>query len=219
MAVNTDNFGFKKPDESDFYDVQDQNNNWDIADRELEKLNNPTFEDYTGDASEPEAVTAIEALKSKSKIGTLLSNIKAAFKGACLIGHIVNNCVTDNPNLPLSAAQGKALQEQLATLNSNLTRKYYSINSQLSKPILEVYGNICVLQYCNAIWTSSDHIPSGFYPKILAGIWTPVSSSDDLNTANEYRICIQSNGVVVLQKNGNNVSDNTSIRGQAVWII
>lgn len=124
MAVNTDNFGFKKPDESDFYDVQDQNNNWDIADRELEKLNNPTFEDYTGDASEPEAVTAIEALKSKSKIGTLLSNIKAAFKGACLIGHIVNNCVTDNPNLPLSAAQGKALQDQLATLNSNLEWKY-----------------------------------------------------------------------------------------------
>lgn len=120
MAVNTDNFGFKKPDESDFYDVQDQNNNWDIADQELEKLNSPTFEDYTEDTSVPEAVTAIEALKSKSKIGMLLSNIKAAFKGACLIGHIVNNCVTDNPNLPLSAAQGKALQDQLATLNSNL---------------------------------------------------------------------------------------------------
>ncbi len=120
MAVNTDNFGFKKPDESDFYDVQDQNNNWDIADRELEKLNNPTFEDYTGDASAPEAVTAIEALKSKSKIGVLLSNIKAAFKGACLIGHIVNNCVTDNPNLPLSAAQGKALQDALTVLNNEL---------------------------------------------------------------------------------------------------
>ena len=119
MAVNTDNFGFKKPDESDFYDVQDQNNNWDIADQELEKLNSPTFEDYTEDTSVPEAVTAIEALKSKSKIGMLLSNIKAAFKGACLIGHIVNNCVTDNPNLPLSAAQGKALQDKLATLNSN----------------------------------------------------------------------------------------------------
>lgn len=140
MAVNTDNFGFKKPDESDFYDVQDQNNNWDIADRELEKLNNPTFEDYIGDASAPEAVTAIEALKSKSKIGTLLSNIKAAFKGACLIGHIVNNCVTDNPNLPLSAAQGKALQDQLATLNSNLGSIYGYI-SDLDVPdvILGVY--------------------------------------------------------------------------------
>lgn len=120
MAVNTDNFGFKKPDESDFYDVQDQNGNWDIADQELEKLNSPTFEDYTEDTSVPEAVTAIEALKSKSKIGMLLSNIKAAFKGACLIGHIVNNCVTDNPNLPLSAAQGKALQDALTVLNNEL---------------------------------------------------------------------------------------------------
>lgn len=142
MAVNTDNFGFKKPDESDFYDVQDQNNNWDIADRELEKLNNPTFEDYTGDASEPEAVTAIEALKSKSKIGTLLSNIKAAFKGACLIGHIVNNCVTDNPNLPLSAAQGKALQDQLATLNSNLDSS--KIKSKSFTTTVDQYSQVAV---------------------------------------------------------------------------
>lgn len=103
------------------------------------------------------------------------------------------------------------------SLSSNLTRKYYSVNSQSSNPILEVYGNICVLQYCNVIWTSSDHIPSGFYPKMF--IWTPVSSSDDINTANEYRLCITSDGNVVLQKNGTNVSDNTSIRGQAVWII
>lgn len=120
MAVNTDNFGFKKPDESDFYDVQDQNGNWDIADQELEKLNSPTFEDYTEDTSVPEAVTAIEALKSKSKIGMLLSNIKAAFKGACLIGHIVNNCVTDNPSLPLSAAQGKVLMDYYTKLYSDL---------------------------------------------------------------------------------------------------
>lgn len=121
MAVNTDNFGFKKPDESDFYDVQDQNGNWDIADQELEKLNSPTFEDYTEDTSVPEAVTAIEALKSKSKIGMLLSNIKAAFKGACLIGHIVNNCVTDNPSLPLSAAQGKVLMDYYTKLYSDIT--------------------------------------------------------------------------------------------------
>ena len=46
MATNTKNFKFKKPDESDFYDVQDQNGNWDMADEELEKLNAPTFEDH-----------------------------------------------------------------------------------------------------------------------------------------------------------------------------
>ena len=121
MATSTENFKFKKPDESDFYDVQDQNGNWDIADQELEKLNNPTFEDYTGDTSVPAASAAIEGLRSKSKLGVLLSNIKAAFKGACLIGHIVNNCVTDNPNLPLSAAQGKALMDAVNVLNTKAT--------------------------------------------------------------------------------------------------
>lgn len=151
------------------------------------------------------------------KTRKFFTDIKNWMTGVCMLGQIVNNCVTDNPSLPLSAAQGKALMDLYTQLYSDLTRKYYSVNSQSSNPILEVYGNICVLQYCNVIWTSSDHIPSGFYPKMF--IWTPVSSSDDINTANEYRLCITSDGNVVLQKNGTNVSDNTSIRGQAVWII
>lgn len=33
---------------------------------------------------------------------------------------LVDNCVTDNPNLPLSAAQGKALQDALTVLNNEL---------------------------------------------------------------------------------------------------
>lgn len=130
MATSTENFKFKKPDESDFYDIQDQNGNWDIADQELEKLNNPTFEDYTGDTSVPAASAAIEELRSKSKLGVLLSNIKAAFKGACLIGHIVNNCVTDRSDLPLSAAQGKALMDAVNVLNTNQkeTSKRFRVN-------------------------------------------------------------------------------------------
>ena len=38
--------------------------------------------------------------------------------GVCLLGHIVNNCVTNNPNLPLSAAQGKALMDLYTVLNT-----------------------------------------------------------------------------------------------------
>ena len=38
MATNTTNYGFKKPDESDFYDVADQNKNWDLADEALKNL-------------------------------------------------------------------------------------------------------------------------------------------------------------------------------------
>ena len=131
MATNTTNYGFKKPDESDFYDVADQNKNWDLADEALKNLDTPTFEDYTGSTAVPSATDAIDQIKSKGKLGTLLSNIKAAFKGACLIGHIVNNCVTDNAGLPLSAAQGKVLKDlytqlysDLNTTNNNLSNKF-----------------------------------------------------------------------------------------------
>ena len=127
MATNTKNFKFKKPDESDFYDVQDQNGNWDMADEELEKLNAPTFEDYSGGALLPEASSAIDGIKSGFGLPTLLSNIKAAFKGACLLGHIVNNCVTNRSDLPLSAAQGKALMDMLTKLNGDLSIEAYEV--------------------------------------------------------------------------------------------
>lgn len=86
--------------------------------KRVEETEKPTFEDYTGDTSVPAASAAIEEIRSKSKLGVLLSNIKAAFKGACLIGHIVNNCVTDRSDLPLSAAQGKALMDAVTVLNT-----------------------------------------------------------------------------------------------------
>lgn len=124
MATNTTNYNFKKPDESDFYSVQDQNNNWDKADAALKDLDTPTFEDYSGSATVPDAATAIGNIKSKGKLSTTFSNIKAAFKGACLIGQIVNNCVTNNAKLPLSAAQGKELMDLYTVLNSNLAAEY-----------------------------------------------------------------------------------------------
>ena len=126
MATNTTNYNFKKPDESDFYSVQDQNNNWDKADAALKDLDTPTFEDYSGSTTVPDAATAIGNIKSKGKLSTTFSNIKAAFKGACLIGQIINNCVTDNAKLPLSAAQGKALMDLYTKLNSDLARKHIS---------------------------------------------------------------------------------------------
>lgn len=130
MATNTTNYSFKKPDESDFYDVQDQNGNWDKADEALKSLDTPTFEDYTGSTPVPAANTAIDGIKSKTKLSALMSNIKAAFKGACLIGHIVNNCVTNNPNLPLSAAQGKVLMDLYTQLNGEMfTNNCRIINS------------------------------------------------------------------------------------------
>ena len=123
MATNTTNYNFKKPDESDFYSIQDQNGNWDKADAALKDVDTPTFEDYSGSMTVPDAATAINSIRSKGKLSTILSNMKAAFKGACLIGQIVNNCVTNNAKLPLSAAQGKALMDLYTQLNSDLAGK------------------------------------------------------------------------------------------------
>lgn len=66
--------------------------------------------------------------------------------GVCLLGHIVNNCVTNNPNLPLSAAQGKALMDLYTVLNTNTSKvghihdeRYYTeteVNNRLNEYLL-----------------------------------------------------------------------------------
>lgn len=160
MATNTTNYNFKKPDESDFYSVQDQNNNWDKADAALKDLDTPTFEDYSGSATVPDAATAIGNIKSKGKLSTTFSNIKAAFKGACLIGQIVNNCVTNNAKLPLSAAQGKELMDLYTVLNSNLAR-FKTTDFVISKDVaimaLQVNGDTYTKIMKNAVNGKADY--------------------------------------------------------------
>lgn len=182
MATNTKNYNFKKPDESDFYDIQDQNGNWDIADEKMEELSAPTFEDYSGTTSVPEASTAIEAIKSKKKIPEILANIKAAFKGVCLLGHIVNNCVTDNAKLPLSAAQGKALMDQITKLNSELdsTRNFFVFKTVSQKSItagttgfwhekIKIPVGYKVL-YVSATYNNADNCMLTPYDSVIASI-------------------------------------------------
>lgn len=143
MATNTKNFNFKKPDESDFYSIQDQNGNWDLADEELQKLNEPAFEDYTTGTSVPPAATALEALKSKIKLPVWMSNVVAFCKGCCTLAMIVNNCVSSDADKPLAAAQGKVLQDQLTKLYSDLKVSYgsyvpvFSWSDDNSHPIVQ----------------------------------------------------------------------------------
>lgn len=140
MATNTKNFNFKKPDESDFYSIQDQNGNWDLADEELQKLNEPAFEDYTTGTSVPPAATALEALKSKVKLPVWMSNVVAFCKGCCTLAMIVNNCVSSDADKPLAAAQGKVLQDQLTKLYSDLDTfaEFYQANG-LQDVVFQLY--------------------------------------------------------------------------------
>ena len=207
MATNTTNYNFKKPDESDFYSVQDQNNNWDKADTALKNLDTPTFEDYSGSTTAPDAATAINNIKSKGKLSTILSNMKAAFKGACLIGQIVNNCVTNNAKLPLSAAQGKALMDLYTQLNSDLGDIINRLSSQRTTvpnrldreaTVVQFYksnGTVSVQMSYQLAWSISKDvadmicaIPTGFNPS--AARWV---NSDTSNTGKNIQFNVKQN--------------------------
>ena len=109
----TPKYEFGKPDQNDFYDVDVFNNN-------MEKVETAMTEfDDTGTVAEiksfPEMLTK---LVTGNKLAVTLRNLKAGLQFVLHAGSIVNNCVTDNPNLPLSAAQGKALMDAVNVLNT-----------------------------------------------------------------------------------------------------
>lgn len=109
----TPKYEFGKPDQNDFYDVDVFNNN-------MEKVETAMTEfDDTGTVAEiksfPEMLTK---LVTGNKLAVTLRNLKAGLQFVLHAGSIVNNCVTDNANLPLSAAQGKALMDAVNVLNT-----------------------------------------------------------------------------------------------------
>lgn len=69
------------------------------------------------------------------KIAKFFGDIRNTATGACFIGQIVNNCVTNRADLPLSAAQGKALMDLYTVLNTNL--KNHSVDEIYQIPDIE----------------------------------------------------------------------------------
>lgn len=77
--------------------------------------------DDSGSVSEITSFPAFLAtFLSKTKTGIFLRNLKAGLQFVLHAGSIVNNCVTDNAELPLSAAQGKVLMDLYTVLNTKL---------------------------------------------------------------------------------------------------
>lgn len=110
------NYNMNKPDPNDMFSLEHWNQNTDKIDETLA----PTFEDYTGETPVPTTDEALKNIKSKTKLSILMQNIKAFCKGCCTLGMLVDNCVTNNNNLPLAASQGKILMDQITSLNSDL---------------------------------------------------------------------------------------------------
>lgn len=86
-----------------------------------ESVETPEFDDsgtVEGISSFP---TFLETMKSKMNFFQFFRNLKAGLQFVLHAGQIVNNCVTDNAGLPLSAAQGKALMDKYTQLYSDLS--------------------------------------------------------------------------------------------------
>ena len=115
MAETTEKYGLRTPSQNNFFDVKDVSEN-------MEKLENALTEfDDSGTVEDiksfPDFLTK---LVTGNKLAVTIRNLKAGLQFVLHAGQIVNNCVTDNAGLPLSAAQGKALMDKYTQLYSDL---------------------------------------------------------------------------------------------------
>ena len=118
MATKTEIYELRKKEENDFYNIEDFNNNMDTLEKALTEFD---------DSGTAEGVTSFPEMLTKlvtgNKLAITLKNLKAGLQFVLHAGSIVNNCVTDNANLPVSAAMAKSLQDQINQANSNLSNK------------------------------------------------------------------------------------------------
>lgn len=100
--------------------------------QDIMDIETPEFDDsgtVEGISSFP---SFLETMKSKMNFFQFFRNLKAGLQFVLHAGHIVNNCVTDNAGLPLSAAQGKVLKDLYTQLYSDLSNfHFYNDLSQL----------------------------------------------------------------------------------------
>ena len=85
-----------------------------------ESVETPEFDDsgtVSGISSFPDFLNLV---KSKMNFFQFFRNFKAGMQFVLHAGQIVNNCVTDNSGLPLSAAQGKVLKDLYTQLYSEM---------------------------------------------------------------------------------------------------
>ena len=83
---------------------------------------NTKVSEFTASSAQWPVPVAGESPKTLwGKVKKFIEDFKNWMAGVCLIGQIVNNCVTNNANLPLSAAQGKVLMDLYTVLNAKLS--------------------------------------------------------------------------------------------------
>lgn len=128
------------------------------------------------------------------KIKKFFEDIRNAATGACFIGNIVNNCVTNNAKLPLSAAQGKALMDLYTQLNSDLGDVKTDISLQ---PVTGI--DILTLTTGRYYATNCTNLPTGWVAAYLDverldNKWCRITAWPPYDGLNSPQITKQDNG-------------------------
>nr|DAJ43656.1 MAG TPA: hypothetical protein [Caudoviricetes sp.] len=153
--LKTTKYEFGKPEQNDFYDINVHNNNMDEIERALTEFD---------DSGKAEGITSFTDMFTKlatgNKLAVTLRNLKAGLQFCLHVGSIVNNCVTDNARLPLSAAQGKVLMDAVTKLNSEIGYiQNYDIDT-LSSPSQLTHSGY--YQFVNCSSTVNDNASTKF---------------------------------------------------------
>lgn len=155
----TENLKLKMPEKNEYINIADINENTEKIDNELAKKADASGGDIsetvitsteTSQAEYPVPAAGDSAKTVLGKVQKFFGDLRNWMTGVCLLGQIVNNCVTDNAKLPLSAAQGKVLMDLYNVLNTKM------------KISLESPDN------WNDLWTESN-TPFAFYSVTNAG--------------------------------------------------
>ena len=207
MATKTSNYEFNKPEQNDFYDVDVQNENWDKLDKELSEFD---------DSGATEDIKSFPDFLTKfvtgNKVAVTLRNLKAGLQFVLHAGQIVNNCMTDNTGLPLSAAQGKVLKDLIDTTNNNLSNAgiptvkkitdlyaikksgFYYYDAGATNAPMSSRGGMIVANYLSDSWISLTVVPYASskiytntkYNNTWVG-WAESATKDDLTKSIDFR--------------------------------
>ena len=145
--------------------------------QDIMDIESPEFDDsgtVEGISSFP---SFLETMKSKMNFFQFFRNLKAGLQFVLHAGQIVNNCVTDNAGLPLSAAQGKVLKDLIDTTNNNLSNAgiptvkkitdlyaikksgFYYYDAGATNAPMSSRGGMIVANYLSDSWISLTVVP------------------------------------------------------------
>jgi len=200
---------------------------------EISDLQIPEFDDSGTAAGITSFPTFLQKVKSKMNIFEFYRNFKAGMQYVLHAGQIVNNCASDAADLPLAAAQGKALWDQITRLNSEkltFNMKRISGAHRCDAPnTYEYTGTSIVVPPCK-FYIAIGHLgwsmgkPTGIVlagsaNSISNGELTDVLESDLLNTRYVYHIGVDGNIALYLWERRASIPDETTLNSNSIVVL